>query len=128
MTASRLALYAALSALGLCTGAAGALVHDAWLPGGLLLALAAAAGLFTGGAVLTGSKPGAVVPAAGWLLAVLLTTSARPEGDYLFGTGFASYAYLFGGVLAGAVCGVLARPGTPLPPPPPTPFRDRSTT
>ncbi len=43
------------------------------------------------------SRAGAVAPAAGWIIAVVLLTSTRPEGDFFFGAGFGSYLFLLGG-------------------------------
>lgn len=79
-SAGRAVGYLGLLLLGAVTGAAGALVQAGWSPGGLLLALAGAAGLFLGGARLARSRGGAVAPAAGWMVAVILLTTARPEG------------------------------------------------
>lgn len=115
MNGARAAAYAALAFLGLLTGVAGALAHAGWFPGGLLLALAAAGGLFGGGAKLTRTKVGAVVPAAGWLAAVVMTTSARPEGDFVFGTGIGAYVFLFGGMLLAVMCATIALPAVPVP-------------
>ena len=58
-TGARAAVYAGLAVLGVLTGAAGTLVQAAWFPLGLLLALAAAVGLFHGGAKLCRTKVGA---------------------------------------------------------------------
>jgi hypothetical protein len=77
--------YALLAVLGVAVATAGALVQDAWLPGGLLLALAGSAALFWGGAKLTRNRVGAVVPAGLWLLTVLFLSQTRPEGDFLDG-------------------------------------------
>ncbi len=60
--------------------AAGALVQSGWFPGGLLLALVGAAGVFVGGGKAIGTRAGAVAPAAGWVVAVILLTASRPEG------------------------------------------------
>lgn len=62
----RIAAYAGLFLLGAVIGAAGALVQPGWFPLGLLLALAGAAGLFLGGSRATGTRAGAVAPAAGF--------------------------------------------------------------
>ncbi|MDT0377977.1 DUF6113 family protein [Streptomyces sp. DSM 42041] len=109
----RWAAYALLFVLGALVGTAGALVQGGWSPGGLLLALAGAAGAFGGGAKLTRTKVGAMVPAAGWLVAAMLLTSSRAEGDFLFGTGFSSYAYLFGGMLVALLCATISLPAPP---------------
>ncbi|WP_030038340.1 DUF6113 family protein, partial [Streptomyces resistomycificus] len=51
----RVAVYLGLFVLGALVGVAGSLVQSAWFPGGLLLALAAEAGLCLGGARAAGS-------------------------------------------------------------------------
>ncbi|MFD9796466.1 DUF6113 family protein [Streptomyces sp. NPDC059070] len=109
----RIAAFAALFVLGALTGAAGALVQAAWFPGGLLLSLAAAAGLFWTGTALTGSRGGVGASGAGWLVAVLFLTATRPEGDFVFGAGIGSYVFLLGGMVAAVICatvGNLAQP------------------
>jgi hypothetical protein len=107
----RYAAYALLAVLGVAVGIAGALVQDAWFPGGLLLALAGSAGLFWGGAKLTRNRVGAALPAGLWLATVLFLSSARPEGDFLFANGIAPYVYLLGGSMAGVMCATLTQPG-----------------
>ncbi|WP_367044794.1 DUF6113 family protein [Streptomyces sp. Je 1-332] len=116
----RFAAYGGLFVLGLVIGAAGALVQGgwfpAWFPGGLLLALLGAAGLFYGGARAVGTRAGAVAPAAGWFVSVMLLTASRPEGDFLFGAGVGSYAFLLGGMAVAVMCATLGRrpqPGGP---------------
>ncbi|MEU2713660.1 DUF6113 family protein [Streptomyces sp. NPDC007205] len=103
-SAGRAAACTGLFLLGAVTAVAGALVQAAWFPGGLLLALAGAAGLFLGGAYATGSRGGAVAPVAGWIVAVILLTTSRPEGDFLFGAGGGSYLFLLGGMALAVIC------------------------
>jgi hypothetical protein len=105
----RIAAYAGLFVLGAVIGAAGALVQSGWFPGGLLLALAGAAGLFLGGAYAVGTRAGAVAPAAGWMVAVVLLTASRPEGDFLFGAGLGSYLFLLGGMAVAVMCATLGQ-------------------
>ncbi|MER6557312.1 DUF6113 family protein [Streptomyces sp. NPDC001027] len=105
--AGRAAAYAGLLLLGALTGLAGALVQAGWFPGGLLLALLGAAGLFIGGARAVGSRAGAVAPAAGWMISVILSTAGRPEGDFLFGAGGGSYLFLLGGMALAVICATL---------------------
>jgi len=112
---ARAGVYLALAALGVLTAVAGALVQSGWFPGGLVLALAAAVGLFWGGARLCRTRLGAVAPGVGWAFTVLLLTSARPEGDFLFGAGFGSYVFLLGGMLAAVMCATIALPAPPVP-------------
>ncbi|QFR00134.1 hypothetical protein F9278_32710 [Streptomyces phaeolivaceus] len=96
-----------LFVLGAVVGVAGGLLQAAWFPGGLLLALLAAAGLFLGGARATGGRAGAVAPAVGWMISVVLLTSTRPEGDFLFGAGAGSYLFLLGGMAVAVMCATL---------------------
>lgn len=104
----RAALYLGLFVLGAVVGVAGALVQPAWFPGGLLLALAAEAGLCLGAGRAVGRRGGAVAPAAGWALAVVLLTTSRPEGDFLFAAGNGSYLFLLGGIAIAVMCATLA--------------------
>ncbi|MFE2823872.1 DUF6113 family protein [Streptomyces sp. NPDC059271] len=105
----RIAAYVGLFLLGAVVGAAGALVQPGWFPLGLLLALVGAAGLFLGGSHATGTRAGAVAPAAGWVLSVVLLTASRPEGDFLFGAGIGSYLFLLGGMAVAVMCATLGR-------------------
>ncbi|MGW1717700.1 DUF6113 family protein [Streptomyces sp. NPDC002156] len=101
--------YLGLFVLGAVVGAAGGLVQAAWFPGGLLLALGGAAGLFLGGARVVGSRAGAVAPAAGWMVSVILLTASRPEGDFLFAAGVGSYLFLLGGMAVAVMCATLGQ-------------------
>ncbi|MFJ3666203.1 DUF6113 family protein [Streptomyces sp. NPDC090106] len=107
-SAGRALLCLALFLLGALTGAAGALVQSGWFPGGLLLALAGEAGLLLGGARLTRGRAGAVAGAGGWMLAVVLLTTSRPEGDFLFAAGAGSYLFLLGGMAVAVICATLS--------------------
>ncbi|MFF1735122.1 DUF6113 family protein [Streptomyces sp. NPDC058247] len=111
--AGRIAALAGLLVLGALVGVAGSLVQGGLFPGGLLLALLAAAGAFLGGARATGTRGGAVAPAVGWAVAVILLTSTRPEGDFLFGAGTGSYLFLLGGMAVAVMCATLGRPRQP---------------
>ncbi|GAB2816518.1 DUF6113 family protein [Streptomyces chlorus] len=104
----RIAVCGGLFLLGAVVGVAGALVQPAWFPGGLLLALAAEAGLCLGGALALRSRAGAASAAAGWVLVVLLLTVSRPEGDFLFAAGAGSYLFLLGGIAVAVMCATLA--------------------
>jgi hypothetical protein len=113
-SAGRAAAHIGLFVLGGVVALAGALVQAAWFPGGLLLGLLGAAGLFLGGSYATRSRGGAVAPAAGWIITVVLLTTARPEGDFLFGAGAGSYLFLLGGMALAVICATLGpgwRPG-----------------
>ncbi|MFH8661814.1 DUF6113 family protein [Streptomyces afghaniensis] len=107
-SAGRAAAYAGFFLLGAVIGTAGALVQPAWFPGGLLLALAGEAGLVLGAARVTRGRAGSVAAAAGWMLAVVLLTASRPEGDFLFAAGGGSYLFLLGGIAVAVICATLA--------------------
>ncbi|MFM9370369.1 DUF6113 family protein [Streptomyces sp. Da 82-17] len=112
---ARLVAYVLLLAIGAVAGAAGALIQAAWFPGGLLLALLGAAGVCYGGGRATGSRGGGFAAGAGWLVAVILLTSSRPEGDFVFGAGLGSYVYLLGGMAVAVMCATVAVPSQPMP-------------
>ncbi|GAB2856511.1 DUF6113 family protein [Streptomyces deserti] len=107
-SAARVAAYLGLFVLGAVVGVAGALVQPGWFPGGLLLALAGEAGLCLGAARAARSRAGAVAPAGGWMLAVILLTASRPEGDFVFSAGSGSYLFLLGGIAVAVMCATLA--------------------
>ncbi|MDI3403549.1 DUF6113 family protein [Streptomyces sp. B-S-A6] len=113
---ARILAHLLLLAIGAVAGAAGALIQAAWFPGGLLLALLGAAGVCYGGARATGTKGGGFAAGAGWLVAVILLTSSRPEGDFVFGAGLGSYAYLLGGMAVAVMSATVGAPMQPLRP------------
>ncbi|TXS17889.1 MULTISPECIES: DUF6113 family protein [Streptomyces] len=105
----RIPLYAGLAVLGAAVGLAGTLVQAALFPGGLLLALAASAGLFHGGRVLTRTQLGALVPAVGWFIAVIVLLGGRPEGDYVFGEEIGLALFMLGGMAVAVICATMSR-------------------
>lgn len=114
MTVPRVLAHLFLAVLGLLVGTAAVLVQGGWFPGGLLLSLAASAGLFWGGALLTRSRSGAVAAAAAWAVAVLSLVFFPPtEGDFLMAAGTGSDIFLLVGMLAAVICATLAPPGKP---------------
>ncbi|MGW1071326.1 DUF6113 family protein [Streptomyces sp. NPDC002537] len=113
LNVGRMCGYLGLAVLGALAGVAGALVQGGWFPGGLLLALLGIAGLCYGGVTLTRARAGGIAPGAGWLVAVLLLTTSRPEGDFLFGAGLGSYVFLLGGMAVAVMCATLPKPPQP---------------
>jgi hypothetical protein len=107
---ARAAAYVGLGVLGAVVAGAGALIQAGWFPGGLLLGLAGCVALFYGGTRLTGTRLGTVVPGAVWLVCVLLLSSSRAEGDFLFAAGVGPYVYLLGGAIAAVICATLPQP------------------
>ncbi|MFI9747516.1 DUF6113 family protein [Streptomyces sp. NPDC052494] len=112
---ARYAWYGTLVALGALVGTAGALVQAAWFPGGLLLGLLATAAVFYGGLRATGTQVGVVAAGCGWLLAVILLSFGRPEGDGVFGGGAGELLFLFGGMAVAVICATLSRLPRPTP-------------
>ncbi|WP_328905664.1 DUF6113 family protein [Streptomyces sp. NBC_00234] len=106
---ARIGVYVGLAVLGALVALAGTLVQAAWFPGGLLIALASCAGLFYGGRVLVGTQLGALAPAAGWLVAVVLLLSGRPEGDYVFGDELGLALFMLGGMALAVMCATTSR-------------------
>ncbi|MFD4691508.1 DUF6113 family protein [Streptomyces sp. NPDC058463] len=106
---ARIALYVGLAVLGAVVGLAGALVQAGLFPGGLLLALAASAGLFHGGRVLARTQFGALAPAVGWFIAVVVLLSGRPEGDYVFGDEIGLTLFMLGGMGVAVICATMSR-------------------
>jgi len=103
----RIAAYVLLFVLGVLVSLCGCFVQALWVPGGLLLALAATASVFYGGLRLTGTKLGAGVPMIGWFAALLVLMAPRPEGDFVLAADLTSYAYLFLGAVSGVICATL---------------------
>ncbi len=73
----------------------------------LLVLPAAVAG--AGAGVL--GRPGAAAAAIGWLVAVLVLASRRPEGDLVVPGSVAGYVWLLGGTLLAGVCVALPYSG-----------------
>ncbi|MFD3519732.1 DUF6113 family protein [Streptomyces sp. NPDC058653] len=111
----RIAAYVGLLILGVAVGTAGSLVQSGFFPGGLFLALLASGGLFYGGRTATGTAFGVGAPAAGWLIAVIVLSLGRPEGDGVFDAGLGPVVYLLGGALVAVMCATMSR--SPQPPP-----------
>ncbi|MCK8434520.1 hypothetical protein G3I77_16280 [Streptomyces sp. D2-8] len=107
-TAGRIGAFLGFFVLGAVVGVAGALVQPGWFPGGLLLALAGEAGAVLGAARVLRGRVGGVAAAAGWMLAVVLLTASRPEGDFLFAAGSGSYLFLLGGIAVAVICATFA--------------------
>jgi hypothetical protein len=106
---ARIPLYVGLGVLGAVVGIAGTLVQAALFPGGLLLALVASAGLFYGGRVLTGTQLGALAPAVGWFISVVVLLGGRPEGDYVFGQELGLALFMLGGTAVAVMCATMSR-------------------
>ncbi|MDQ0940982.1 DUF6113 family protein [Streptomyces sp. V1I1] len=109
----RIAAYLGLAVLGALVGIAGSLVQGAWFPGGLVLALLAAVGLFYGSLRATETQLGVVAPAVGWLAAVVVLSIGRPEGDGAFSAGIGPLVYMLGGMAVAVMCATMPRPAQP---------------
>ncbi|MEV5969257.1 DUF6113 family protein [Streptomyces sp. NPDC051921] len=104
-----------LVVLGALVGAAGSLVQAAWFPAGLLLALLGSAAVFYGGRRATGNQVGVAAAGGGWLVAIVLLSFGRPEGDGLFGGGVGEMVFLLGGMGVAVMCATMTRLYRPAP-------------
>ncbi|XIE80058.1 DUF6113 family protein [Streptomyces sp. SBR177] len=80
----------------------------------MLLALLGSAAVFYAGRRATGNQLGVAAAGAGWLVAIVLLSFGRPEGDGLFGGGIGEMVFLLGGMAVAVMCATmsrLARPG-----------------
>lgn len=100
---------------GLVSGVLGSF-HQAWtarvggvgLPVGAAVCLVVALAVVVAAGRVTGSRVGALSAFVGWMVAVLVLTLPRPEGDLVVPGTPGGYLWLFGGTVLGA--GALAWP------------------
>lgn len=101
------AAYGMLLLLGVVVGVYGAVYHaslSVWrVPVGALVAVAAVFLVCRAAGLLLRTRPAALLPAVGWLVAVVALSSRRPEGDLLITGSAGGYVLLFGGAVAAAV-------------------------
>lgn len=111
LTPGRIAACLGFLVAGALTGAAGWLVVDLWLPGGLVLGLLALLGVFLAGRIALGVGLGVGAAAAGWFLSYVVLSLPRPEGDFLLSSsGIGMYAYLLGGTAFAVMCATMRGP------------------
>ena len=106
MRLARLLLHAVLLALGVLVGALGSFVHAqvvAGVPVGLLCAYALMAAALVTAGLATRSRSGPAATAAGWLVALLVLSAPRPEGDLVVAGDLVGYAWSLGGLVLAAV-------------------------
>jgi len=98
-------LHVALVPLGFGVGVLGSFVHAVGprepveVPLGLLWAYAMTAALLAVGRLVTGARSGAAAASAGWVVALLLLSAPRPEGDLVVTGSLVGYAWLLGGLV-----------------------------
>lgn len=115
-----------LVALGFVIGAGGSFLQARTLglgvrwPLGALFAVSVLAAVGFSAGLLARSRLGLGMVAAGWVISVLVFTSARPEGDVIIAADLPGYLYLFGGVAALGVVSVVPFGALPEPPPAPS--------
>lgn len=100
------AAYGMLLLLGFTVGVYGAFYYSlsVWsVPVGALVAVAVIFIVCRAAGRLLRTRPAALLPAVGWLVAVVLLSAQRPEGDLLITSSTAGYVLLFGGAVAAAV-------------------------
>jgi hypothetical protein len=103
---ARLLLHVALLLLGVAVGCLGSFVHAqvvAGLPVGLLCAYALMAAALATAGLATRARTGPAATAAGWLLALLLLSAPRPEGDLVVAGDLPGYAWSLGGLVLAAL-------------------------
>lgn len=107
--------YAALVPLAVFVAVCGAFTQQQSLyaggvswPLGAVVALAGCAGLFVGGAVLTGTALGAGLPTLTWLATVIALTYGA-DGDVILPNSLPAVAFLFGGTIVGGGAAMAAR-------------------
>jgi hypothetical protein len=102
-------VHAALLVLGFAVAVLGSFVHavgptePVTVPLGLLWAYAMTAALLGVGRLVTGTRSGAAAVSAGWVVALLLLSAPRPEGDLVVTGSLVGYAWLLGGLVVCAV-------------------------
>lgn len=112
------AAYGTLLVLGAVVGVYGVFYYSlsVWsVPFGAIVAIVVNFVLCRGAARMMRTRLSAILPAVGWLAAVLPLTSKRSEGDLLITDTAGGYVLLFGGSLAAAIAvtmSVVERPGT----------------
>jgi hypothetical protein len=108
--------YGVLGVLGLALGVVGSFLYSgtvAALPvAAVALTLINLICLWMAGRAM-GTPLGAVIPAATWLLVVLLMSAKRPEGDLVIAGTLSGYVFMVGGMIAAlvAVVSALTRSG-----------------
>ena len=115
--AGAVAAHGVLVGLGLAAGVLGSFVHSVGLgpaPLGLLWAYVLTAALLAVGRLATGGRSGAVAVSVGWVVALLLLSAPRPEGDLVVTGSVVGYAWLLGGLVVCAA-GVGWPTGAPAP-------------
>ncbi|HZE65265.1 MAG TPA: DUF6113 family protein [Sporichthyaceae bacterium] len=90
---------AGLFLLGFVVGVAGAFEHAEKAPLGLIVSLLAEGSVVFAAGVHARCRFGAGLPAAAWVLSVLIGIDQRPEGDLLIPADHLGYAYLVGGLV-----------------------------
>lgn len=104
----RLLLHALLVLLGFLVGVLGSFVHAVavgGVPVGLIAAYVLTAALLATARLATGSRSGAAAVGGGWVVALLLLSAPRPEGDLVVSGSLTGYAWLVGGLVV-ATAGV----------------------
>jgi hypothetical protein len=95
---------AALFLLGAVVGVAAAFLHLGSVPAGvdwpvgLVFGLLCTAAAGVAGGMYVRTRAGAIIPALGWTVAVLVFTSPRAEGDLVVGSSGADYGFMVGGL------------------------------
>ena len=108
--------YGVLAVLGIVLGVIGSF-EFAWefgsVPVAALLLSAVNLVVFRAAGWAMESKLGAAVPAALWMIVLVVLSSRRPEGDLVVTGTTPGYLYMFGGAVAALAAIVLTRSARP---------------
>jgi Family of unknown function (DUF6113) len=99
-------LVVAAALAGATAGVLGSFVHAlevGWVPVGLLVGLALSGSVVMSCRLLAG-RSAAVAAALGWLVAVLVLSGQRPEGDLVVANTAAGQVWLFAGTALVGAC------------------------
>ncbi|QYC44884.1 hypothetical protein Nocox_36650 [Nonomuraea coxensis DSM 45129] len=106
------AAYGMLFVLGVVMGVVGGFTHPVWqegpLPGAAVVWVLMLFLVCLGAGKLLGSRLGAAVPGAGWLLVTMPFTVQLASGDLVIASGLPGYVYLYGGLVALVVAYLLS--------------------
>jgi hypothetical protein len=108
--------YGVLGVLGIALGVVGSFLYSGTIGpvpvAAIVLILINLAALWLSGWAMN-SPLGVLVPAAGWLIVVVVMSARRPEGDLVITGTMPGYVFMVGGMIAALVAVVVAMSRSP---------------